>query len=176
MYKLVIFNLDQLKVIYNFSGQYIYVENEHRTVADTNVRDKMATHLITSSIKTLSLFNASLILMLAVPAFLIVVMRQDLLIVPVIIPFIDPESDVGYLLNVANQLIFCVIGTVSLLGIELSTCIVKNGVIAAAAVIKYELVKLDKILHINKEFTPERMQEFRNIVAEILDFDRFVCL
>lgn len=173
MYKLVIFNKEHFKSVVNFGGEYIYVENKKRTLDDKKIRDKMAIQLITSSIKIMSLFNISLILMMAVPAFLIVILRQNQLIIPVIIPFIDPDTEFGYNVNMINQLLFSMLGFTALAGIELGTCTIKNCVISSAAVIKFNLSELDKKLQTNSEFTVERAHELRNSIVQIQDFDRF---
>lgn len=92
---------------------------------------------------------------------------------PIILPFIDPETDTGFLINVVNQMISVLIGTVVIPGVELITCVLKNNITATAAVIENSLIEFQNSAKTGEHFSTEWACEFRNIIMKILDFDRF---
>lgn len=157
--------------IYNFAGDFIYTNNEN-TLNHQKVCDKQVVDLLMDSIKIVLLIILSLFFMYCVPLYNILIKNEYDVIIPNILPFVDPQTKTGFLANLANQLIFCFYGVIALTGIELITCVMKSGILATAAVIKNEFCELDEILQQNEKFSSNFTWQFRNILVKILDFDR----
>lgn len=97
---------------------------------------------------------------------------EHVMMFPIILPFIDPETDTGFTINMVNQMISVLLGTFVIPGTEIVTCILKNNVTATAAVIENSLLELKCMVRKEKRFSIKCAWEFRNIILKILDFDR----
>lgn len=93
---------------YNFSGNYVYANYKKTTPGNRIVCDKMAILLVTRSAKIGLLMVLSLTLMYCVPLYNILIKREFDTIIPIILPFVDPKSKIGFCANMTNQLTFCV--------------------------------------------------------------------
>lgn len=70
------------------------------------------------------------------PIYKTFIKNEKELIVPVILPFNDPETENGFYINYANQGITCGIGVIMISASEILTCLLKNSVALTAAVIE----------------------------------------
>lgn len=82
-------SLKQYQHMYNFAGDYIYANNKI-TPKNNYVCDRMAIHLVTSSSKIISLLFFAAFLACLTPNYKTFVMGETELIVPVIVPFVNP--------------------------------------------------------------------------------------
>lgn len=172
VFKLLLFDQEGLSVMFSFAGKYIYAKcNSSRS--RYNTCNRMADQLIKDSIRTGTMVTLSMMLFVAVPMFLVIFLRQQHMIMPIILPFTDPESDDGFYLNFMHHIFFGTLGPCAIVGIEMCTCVNINAAMTAAAVIRTDLEDLELALHTNAKFTPERAQQFRNIIIEITDFHRY---
>lgn len=161
--------------LYNFSGDYIYANNEN-TQKNHKVCDDQVINLLADSIKIFTLIIISLFLMYFVPLFNILIRNQNDVIIPIILPFIDPQTKAGFYANLVNQLTFCFYGIIAITGIELVTCVLKNAILATAAVIDNEINEFEKLLKLTHETFSTRPNtcQFRNILVKIIDFNRLI--
>lgn len=157
--------------MYSFAGSFIYA-NFKKTPKNHNVCEQMAVYLLTKSIKIEMLIAFSLFLMYCVPLYNISIRREYDVIIPIILPYLNPKSQIGFCANLANQLMFCVYVLPIMFGIELITCLLKNTISVAAAVIQNEVDEFAEILSENDDFTPKYAHQFQNILVKIMDFDR----
>lgn len=160
--------------LYNFSGDNIYANNEN-TPKNHKICDDQVIDLLAHSIKIVSLIIISLILMYCVPLFNILIRNQYDVIIPIILPFIDPQTKTGFYANLVNQLTFCFYGLVAITGIEMITCMLKNTILATSAIIDNELYEFEKLLKFKHDtFSPRLTWQFRNILVKIIDFNRLI--
>lgn len=68
----------------------------------------MANELISSSLKICVLLVISIDLSVGAPLHKLTSGGEKELIIPVILPFIDPDTDFGFYVNIGNQLVICV--------------------------------------------------------------------
>lgn len=160
--------------LYNFSGDYIYANNEN-TPKNHKICDDHVFELIVDSLKIFILFIISLFMMYCVPLFNILIRNQYDVIIPIILPFIDPQTKTGFYANLVNQLTFCFYGIIAITGIELVTCVLKNTILVTSAVIVNELDEFEELLKLtHKTFSPRLTWQFRNILVKIIDFNRLI--
>lgn len=158
--------------MHTFSGHFIYAisgSSGWRHVVCT----RMVNQLIFDCIRISVLVAISLLLTFAYPLFLIVFFGQKHVLVPVILPFVDPYTDQGFYINLIHQINFGIFGSFAILGIEMTTCVNKNATMVAADYIQSNLEELENNLKNDSEFTIQRAQEFRNIIVQVQDFHRF---
>lgn len=157
--------------IYWFAGDFVY-PNLKNTSKNYAVCDRMAVLLLIRSLQISSLVLVSLFLMYCVPLYKILILKENDMVVPILVPFVDPETTFGFLVNLLNQLTFCFYGVHAMFGIELVTCEVKNTFSVSAAVIKNDLEMFADGFKGCKEFSIRFDGQFKNILIKILDFDR----
>lgn len=116
----------------------------------------------------------SMFLTCCAPLYKIFFTDEYEMIIPVVLPFIDPETKYGFYINLGNQLVSCAYGLIIIPGTELMTCVLKNTISVTAAVIQNSLLEFDNLVQQNEAFSMEYAQGFQNIILKILDFDKFV--
>lgn len=159
--------------LYNFAGHFIYA-NSKSSLRNHSVCDRMAIDLLFSSLKTNTLLVFSISLSVCVPMYKMFYTDEREMFIPVILPFVDPDTENGFYLNLASQLITASFGAIAIPAIELVTCVLKNNVLATAAVVNNSILELKNQMESDGLFTMDRMWKFRNIILKTLDFDRFV--
>lgn len=174
---MLIFSLEpssctKLRSLYNFGADYIYAKSE---ISPSNFRvcNQMATGLLRSTIKVHSLVFAAFTILVGLPFYKFLHNEHEL-ILPIIMPFVDPNTQNGFRINVANQMIHLCIGSFAIPMNNLFGCILKNNVLVSAAVIKNALNEFRVKFKNDKNFAKKRMciWEFRNIVLKVSDFHK----
>lgn len=134
----------------------------------------MAIHLMTEALKINLIILLTIFFASSVPLYNIFFTDKNDMIVPIILPFFDPDSQSGIYMNLVNQLVFCAYGAIIIPGTELVTCVLKNAVSVTAHVIENALIEFDDSLQQSTEHSSEQLLKFRNIILRILDYDKFV--
>lgn len=163
----------QCRHLYNFGGDFVYA-NSGNSPKNQYICDKMAIDLMISSLIIYLIVIASLFLAVCVPLYKIFLTDEVEWIIPVILPFVDPDSQNGLYLNLTNQLISAAFGVIIVPATELITCVLKNNCLATAAVIENTIIELQNLLQNDKTFSNERIWQFRNIILKTMDHERFV--
>lgn len=169
---------NQYRRVYDFGGNFIYGNCGQSSSVHYSVCDQMAINLVTKSLIIALLVTISLGMAACVPLYKFIFTDEREFIIPIILPFIDPNASNGFYINLTNQLIICGLGGLVIPGIELITCIMKNNAEVAAKVIKSSLLDYKRELKKSKKPSIEWNREFRNIILKILDFERsaMMCL
>lgn len=162
---------EQLRQLYNFAADYIYAKcNDSPNI--WNLCNRMAIYLITCSIRVNSLVVLSYALAICAPLYKTLFTDENEMILPIILPFINPDTQTGFNINYTYQLIFCIFGSIAVPGCELVSCVLKNNVSVIAAVIEYTLTEFEIRLEMDDPAPADVSLEFRNIIIKIQDFDR----
>lgn len=165
----------QLRYLYNFGGNFIY-SNSNSSPKINSICDHMAIKLLTKSIKVNSLILFALYLTCCVPLYNIFfnksISKENQLIVPVIFPFLDIESEEGFYINIFNQLVICLVGVITIPSIELGTSVIINNIEIAAELIANSLRDFERSIEIEDQFSKEYIWKFRNIILQMMDVDR----
>lgn len=157
---------------YNFAANHIY---SHSDISAEHYKlcDRMTIELLKSAIRVAFLQLFSMSLMALSPLYKILFTDEKELMVPVIIPFVDSDTKNGFYFNLANQLLILGGGIFIVPGTELVICFIRNNLIATAHVIKTAICEFDESLVTHKKFSRNHISQWRNILLQILDFDRF---
>lgn len=158
--------------LYNFGGDFIYA-NSQISVKINAVCDRMAIDLVSKSFIIICLISLSLALCFVSPIQEIISTGENVLIIPMILPFIDFETKTGYIVNTINHLAICALGVAVIPALELITCVMKNNTLLMAKVIKSTILEFANALNRTDDFTVETNLEFQNIILKIVDFERF---
>lgn len=162
----------KLRSVYNFGVDFIYAKSEI-TSSNYDVCNRMAIELLMSVMKVHSLVLVAFAILTALPFYKNLHHEYEL-VVPIILPFVDPNTQNGFYINMANQMVHLCIGSLSIPIHNLFVCILKNNVLVMAAVIGNTLAEFQKKLKINKRFARGTMcfWEFRNIILKISDYHK----
>lgn len=95
--------------MYNFAGDFIYTSIE-TAPENQHVCDKMAIDLIVSSCKIITLIFFAMALSCSGPFYKFIVKNEKELIIPVILPFVDPDTEHGFYINFCCQMVSCAYG------------------------------------------------------------------
>lgn len=138
--------------LYNFSGEYIYA-NTNFTPKNHYVCNRMANELVTSSFKTVLLLHLSLVHGVGAPLYKIFFTNEKETLLPVILPFIDPETKYGFYINLAYQYVSCLCGFFILPRTELLLCEHKNTFLSYAAIVENDITGFGCQLNKSVEFS-----------------------
>lgn len=106
---------EMLASMYNYSGKYIYA-NSGITARNYQICEKLANDLISGSIKICVLLAIAIDLSICAPLNKLTFKHEKELIIPVILPFINPDTDFGFYMNLGNQLVICLYGAIIIPG------------------------------------------------------------
>lgn len=160
--------------IYNFAGDFIYA-NSKQSPRNNVVCDKMAIYLLTSSLNINLLVNISTISMIFAPLYKKFAQNENELFIKIVLPFVDPETPNGYVINMISQSITCVFGSIVIPAIELVTCVLKNNISAIAAVVSNDINEFGNYSEVNSNYSVRHTQLITNIILKIDDYNRFNC-
>lgn len=157
--------------LYKFGGNYIFA-NSQITPKIRIICDKMAISLFTSSVKVNALLALSLFIVSILPLYH-TFLGENEMIIPIILPFVDPDTEHGFFINLINQLIFICLGIDAIPACETFFCVLKNTITTTATVIEISIQDFKQLVAEKKGFSAERCRQFRNIIMKIMDFNRF---
>lgn len=162
----------KIRSIYNFGPNFIYANSEisprHYVVCN-----RMAIDLLVSVIKVNSIVFIAFTILIGLP-FYKNAHNEHELILPIIMPFVNPNTQNGFYINMANQMLHLCIGSLAIPIHNLFGCILKNNVQVTAAIIENTLIEFKMKLKNDKKFAKDTMciWEFRNIILKILDYQK----
>lgn len=102
--------------MYNFAGDFVYVNSES-TSHNHRVCDKMANDLLINSMKICALVFLSINLGACAPIYKLTSTDEKEMVIPVILPFVDPDTELGFYLNMVNQFVICLYGSIIIPGV-----------------------------------------------------------
>lgn len=133
----------------------------------------MANDLFKSCIKTNLLVVLSIFLAVGIPIYKFLFTNERELFIPVILPFIDPDTLAGFYINSIHQMFGSIFGLTTVIAAELVMCIAKNSAFATASIIDNAITELKNRLEIDETFTETHNEQFMKIILKILDLNRF---
>lgn len=163
----------KLRSLYNFGGKYIYA-NSDISVKNHQLCNQMAIDLFVSSIKVNCLVIFSLLCAIGAPMYKILYIHEKELPIPIVLPFTNADTKMGFSINVSYQVVTEFFGLIIVPAGELVTCVLKNNISVSAAVIKNRFKEMKCRIKTDKRFLDQLNCDFRNAILTILDFDRLV--
>lgn len=104
------------------------------------------------------------------PFYLFVMKGEHPNLIPIVLPYTDPDTNWGYYINLANQAIIAAAGITGNFAIEIGVLALTNNLWAASDVINYDLNEI--VLGFKRGETKEvRSAKLRNIFVQIQDVD-----
>lgn len=151
-----------------FGHDYIYPNDKKGKLG--KMLDKRADELIKSAIFVLAILLFAALIYILYPMYTVVAEGARPFPVPVFFPFLDPETKIGYYLNILNQAIMSVITLCGNLAIEVCVTLLVNNLWAAADVIQHHLDEVQVGIK-SGESNAVRNARIRNILVQIQDLD-----
>lgn len=156
--------------MFNFAGDFIYA-NSDISPSTYRVCDRLAIDLATRTLGILMVLVFGFFSVGALPTYKLLHDGEKEMVLPVILPFVDPETNEGFTINLCNQWFSLGCGTFIIPATEIITCLLKNCISVSAAIIRNSLADFGTDL--DGEFTNERSLHYVNIIKQILDCNRF---
>lgn len=96
---------------------------------------------------------------------------QRTMVTLVQLPYFDPTSNVGYILNVINQTVLSHFVVFVNVGVECTFAMIINSMWIGVDIIRYSVDEMQDQLQSNGDWLQHR-KRFRNILIQIQDLDR----
>lgn len=170
-YKLALSNETVVKFrnLIHFGYKYIYTTERCGKFA--NIMDKRANDLIKNTVRLFLVILIVAFLFIIYPLYLFLSKGERPWPVPIIVPFVDPDTDLGYFLCIGNQTIIGTTGILGLTSLEVLVLIMLNNLWTASDNIRYSLDELASNVRKGATITVRRAQ-LRNILMQIHDLDQ----
>lgn len=165
--------LKRFQNILFFSGELIY-RDAYETKQQREVSDKSAIHLLTTALKVLAILFIGILCYAIFPVYAFFFKSQRPLFIPILLPFVDSSTTIGYFVNIVHQCAFGMMGGAAVVSIELINCLLKNNIYAAKASIIYSLGVVSGMVKQNSTDTSQIRMEWRNVMLRLRDYDRFI--
>lgn len=159
-----------VKNVVKYAGQYIYIDDERQSSEYRNLCEKLVEKLVWRMIIILCLIIISFCMMGFYPLYLIIFKHQRVTILNFEIPFMDNNSDFGFVVNCCVQTFFCYFSFFSSVCIEFGSCLSVNAIEAIPGVILLELKELEREFNVNGMSSAVRLR-LRNVLVMCQDFN-----
>lgn len=161
------------RFLYNFVGEYIFAKSpvSTRTYA---IFDRMAIGIVKNTAKALLIFSFTFSITVIQSVLETFYWNERMLIVPVILPFIDPDSSKGFYINLVFQIIVGFPSIVVVIASEIVICVVRNVFITIAALTEDSISEFMTVMESNEKFSHHENMQFRSFIQKILEVYRFV--
>lgn len=153
-----------------FSSKYIYrnVKNV-KLIAILNHRTKK---LLQQTVITCIALAIALTAFAIYPLFLYIFWNDTKpLLLPIVLPFFHPQSNLGYYINVLLQIGICFFGVFGNYGYEIINSLILNNLWAATDVVQFSLNEFTLNLKGYQFVANRRASDFRNVFCQLQDID-----
>lgn len=114
----------------------------------------------------------SLVVFAAYPLLAYFVQKKKMAL-QLILPLTDPETDFGFHINTMHCLVLSIIAAMTIIGIEIFSCVLINNLDTGVDIVKYSIEKFDVDLKRKaKKKQLEIRLKLRDILVRIQDLDR----
>lgn len=134
--------------------------------------DEAATMMIRASLTILAAITLSSIVYAMYPMYTYFFENAHPMTIPIILPFIDPETNSGYYLNVANQLFISFTGIFGNIGIEFISSMMVNNIWVGVSSVQCALDEFSEFIRQKPHETLDMKYKLRTILTRIRDLDR----
>lgn len=154
-----------------FGGNYIYpVDGESEKLR--KAQDEAATMMIRASLTILAAITMSSIVYVMYPMYTYIFESAHPMTIPIILPFIDPDTNPGYYLNVANQVFISFTGIFGNIGIEFISSMMVNNIWVGVSSVQCALDEFSEFIRQKPHETLHMKYKLRSILMRIRDLDR----
>lgn len=161
----------KLNNLMNVGGKYIYMDEDYTSKYNV-VREKLIKKLTRDVVIVVSLVFLAFIIA-AIPAlYMIVFKRARVTFLGTELPFFEPDSDIGFLLNLAMQGINCVVAITACIAIEIGATLIHNVVYSMPHLMHVDTRELGEEVRTNG-MTLAAKVGLRNIFMKVQDFEKY---
>lgn len=159
---------ERLRNLVTFGTKFLYPNDKKGKLAQ--ILDKRADELMRKTAQICLAFVVASVLFVIYPFYLLIMEGTRPTPVPIIVPFFDPDTKLGYGLSLVHQFIYAVSGMMGNLCFEIFFSTIINNFWAAADIIQYSLENLPLEVHSVQERI-NRKRLITNILIQIQDVD-----
>lgn len=156
--------------ILNFGGKYIYT-NDAKPSKYNTLCEEMLVKLIRNTVTVVIAILVSYALVGGGALYAIVFHGARITFLGTEIPFVDGQTNFGFMINLIEQSFLTGISLLSNLTIEIGVCLVNNAFSAIPELIRLESDELNTELNLNGMSFNAKMR-VRNIFMKVQDFNR----
>lgn len=150
---------------------HLHIYPTERTGKYAQIANKRANDLMQNSLVVIIIILIAGVLYLVYPIYEYIVDGVRPMPVPIIVPFVDPDTTWGYLWIIGNQLAIATVGFVANMGIEIMVALLVNNLWAASDNIQYALDELALDVRRGRPVAI-RQAQLRNVLVQVQDLDQ----
>lgn len=161
----------RIKRLILFAGLFLYKDRIPSTEYEKRV-EKHSKSFFKSTIFEITFVLTSFTFIIVGPIYVFIFKGEYVIPTGVILPFIDPDSPRGFLLNVGIQMSVIFVGVLAITGIEGTTCMIVNNFEAMADLTCFSMKQFSERLRHGKFDYADKM-EFRDILVRLQDLEAY---
>lgn len=154
-----------------FGGKYIYPLHDKNAKLH-EAYDEAAIMLIRTSLTIFTAILLSTIGFAVYPLYTYIFENAHPMMIPIILPLTDPETNFGYYLNVSNQLFISFTGIFGNIGIEFISSMMVNNIWVGVSSVQCALDEFSDFIRREPHKTLQIKYRLRRILMRIRDLDR----
>lgn len=154
-----------------FGGDFIYPNHKEGSLG--RLLDIRANKLILGAIGVLLVISTAGLVFVTFPLCSFFIKGEMSMIVPLELPYTNPESSTGYRINLFHQVILAYFGLTANFGIEIISCLLISNLRAGVDTVIDSVNKLNASLKEKEKLTLDYSYSLRNILVQIQDLDRY---
>lgn len=181
----MIFSPTHIKVLQSqvyFSGEKVYASSNHMSNQKyARISEQSALKLLWNTIKIIAIISVSSAIPAMFNLYILIKDHEINLPIPILFPFTDLDSVSGFIINFLNQLLIGILGFVGTIGIEITTCLIKNTLwmmtVATSYAIDEMVEEMTTSVSVSTVWARTQIHIdyiFRNILLQAQDIDRHV--
>lgn len=161
----------RFRILCTFAGNYLYTKRLPKTGYERKA-DELATKLITHTIVSIICVFATYVVKVIGPMYVLVVRGEYAIPTGVIVPFVDPDTLRGYIINMAIQSTVTGIAFISIICVEIMSSMIINTFTAMADLVCFNMQEFSDNLR-PSSFSYRNELEFRNILVQLQDLEAY---
>lgn len=162
--------MEAFQALIFFGNHHIFVDG--RTPLQQLILDKRANKLLSSCVAVCGTLVVIMTIHSIFPIYMAMFKGDTFYAVPIILPFFNPNSTMGYYISLPYQLYLCSIAALGNLGYEVCSFSVLNNAWAAVDLIECSLRDLPLSGGDVASVGGNCRMEFKAIILQLQDFDR----
>lgn len=164
----------RLRAICYFNEQIFTEINEESDPEYIRLLDECAIKLLTNTMIIVGFLLFFSMIYFIFPVYDTIVDGKIHLIIPILFPFTDLETNYGIAVNILSQSMLNTIAIIGIYGMVIGTCVTKHAIISYAATIGYQMDRLTIYINKNYSQSPQRIDDhFRNILYQLEQYNRY---
>lgn len=163
---------------YRYSALALFAaKNIYKDSTPTNAYERkcdlLATKLLVHAVVAVIVDLISYGLVIVGPAYVFITEGRFVMPTGVIVPFMDPDSRLGFVINLSIQFLSAFTALIGTMGLQITNCLIVNSFTTMTDLVCLNMKTFSDGLRA-RHFTYQQKKELRNIIVQLQDLEGYI--